>query len=167
MSYSWASIANGFIEMGLRNKRPVDPMKIQKLCYFANGYYLAARKGEESLISESFQAWKFGPVLPSLYHAVKENGGGSITDYIYVYDSDLMQTIPAPPPEDDRLYNRIRDKVWDYYSQKPSTQLSRITHKPGGAWERTWHEFGGAPNAQIPSEYIFEEFQPLVTPKDD
>jgi len=42
----------------------LSPMKLQKLCYYAQGYALA--EGNE-LFSDDFQAWQHGPVVYDLY----------------------------------------------------------------------------------------------------
>ena len=101
---SSASIANGFLEWGFRDGIRIDPMKIQKLCYFANGYYLAASEDHAPLIGEQFEAWPFGPVAPALYHNVKRYKYQAITDQIHEFDYQQNAFVPAPPPEDDVLY---------------------------------------------------------------
>lgn len=46
-----------------------SPMKLQKLCYYAQGFMLAQNV---SLFDEDFQAWQHGPVVPGLYHKYKD-----------------------------------------------------------------------------------------------
>ncbi|MDM3846430.1 MAG: DUF4065 domain-containing protein [Aphanizomenon gracile PMC649.10] len=46
-----------------------SPMKLQKLCYYAQGYALAE---EKELFPEDFQAWQHGPVIYDLYYRYKE-----------------------------------------------------------------------------------------------
>ena len=53
------------------------PMKLQKLCYYAQGIYMA---NGELLFEEDFQAWTYGPVIPALYDEYKEYGWRSIPD---------------------------------------------------------------------------------------
>src|SRR5256885_15287234 len=70
------SIANYFIQRGIDSNKSVTPMKLQKLIYFAHGWYWAIKN--EPLIDESVEAWKYGPVIPSVYHAFKHYGTDSI-----------------------------------------------------------------------------------------
>lgn len=49
----------------------ITHLKLQKLIYFAQAYYLA-NLGEE-LFSEDFEAWAHGPVLPSIYASYSGN----------------------------------------------------------------------------------------------
>lgn len=53
-----------FVHRELFEESPT-PMKLQKLCYYVQGYSLAI--DGTPLFEEDFQAWQFGPVIPSLY----------------------------------------------------------------------------------------------------
>jgi uncharacterized phage-associated protein len=54
-----------------------SPMKLQKLCYYAQGFALAENK---TLFPEDFQAWQHGPVIPDLYDKYKHYQWRQITD---------------------------------------------------------------------------------------
>ena len=73
MAHLSEAIANSFLEIG----EPIDPMKIQKLVYFAHGWHLGFQ--EQPLSVEDAQAWQWGPVFPDLYHEIKGYGRGPIT----------------------------------------------------------------------------------------
>ena len=58
-------------------------LSIQKLAYFCHGWNLAIF--ETPLIDEQFEAWRFGPVLPSVYHKLKVFSSNNIpADHPYV-----------------------------------------------------------------------------------
>src|SRR5687768_9300066 len=78
--YNATSIANFFIQKGIEAGNPIDQMKVQKLVYFAHGWYLAITN--QPLINEAIEAWRFGPVIPSLYHSLKHSGNQAITHTI-------------------------------------------------------------------------------------
>jgi uncharacterized phage-associated protein len=59
----------------------LSPMKLQKLCYYAQGLYMATHNGA-LLFEEDFEAWTFGPVVRSLYHEFKHYTWKSI-DEVY------------------------------------------------------------------------------------
>lgn len=160
--YDPAAVANGFLELGFRESVPIDPMKIQKLCFFAHGYYLASTR--EPLVNERFQAWKLGPVLPSLYQRMKKFKASPITEYGEVYDYALSRWRPAAPPEQDEHYQRVRQFVWNTYGKRESITLSSLTHREGGAWANTIRLNRGIQGPQISDEAVIEEFLPLVTP---
>lgn len=132
MAYTAASIANAFLSRAFREKKSVSPMKIQKLAYIVHGYALVECK--EPILNEVFEAWKFGPVLSSLYHECKSYGGGSIRDYLRDIDPETGKTAPAHIPGDP-LVNDIIDYVWTNYSGDSATSLSDWTHVKGGPWD--------------------------------
>lgn len=50
----------------------ITNLKLQKLVYYAQAWYLANRSNE--LFEEDFEAWVHGPVIPELYKKYKEFG---------------------------------------------------------------------------------------------
>lgn len=55
-----------------------SPMKLQKLCYYAQGFALA--ENNSALFPEDFQAWQHGPVVAGLYDKYKHYQWRQITD---------------------------------------------------------------------------------------
>lgn len=49
----------------LHKAGPMTAMKLQKLCYYSNGYHMAWEG--RMLFEEPFEAWANGPVAPELY----------------------------------------------------------------------------------------------------
>ena len=78
MAYPASLIAQLFVKKGIEEGNPITQMKLQKVVYFAHGLYLGSQR--KPLIKESFQAWKFGPVVPDIYHTYKLYGSAPITD---------------------------------------------------------------------------------------
>lgn len=78
MAYPAALIAYAFSRKGIEEHNFVTQMKLQKMVYFAHGYHLA--KYKEPLILEFFEAWKFGPVVQSLYSIYRSFGISYITE---------------------------------------------------------------------------------------
>ena len=64
--YSSVLIAGQFVNLGVKENNPVTQMKLQKMVFFAHGLHLALNNGDP-LIREKFLAWKFGPVVPTIY----------------------------------------------------------------------------------------------------
>lgn len=48
----------------------ITNLKAQKLVYYAQGVYMA--KAGVPLFNDNFEAWQHGPVIPDLYHQLKE-----------------------------------------------------------------------------------------------
>ena len=65
---------------------PLTPLQVIKMVYIAHGYSLAILG--EPLVEEAVEAWRYGPVLPSVYYAAKRYGGDGITRLLYLWHED-------------------------------------------------------------------------------
>jgi len=119
-------------------------MKVQKLVYFAHGWYLAFTG--RPLINEPVEAWRFGPVIPSLYHALKNYGSSqveeSLTDdpWDFFLGSDEVQRPSiddGPDPQENALAKQIVKRVWEVYGGFTAIQLSNLTHNEDAPWMET------------------------------
>lgn len=139
MAYSALAVANAFIEQGLRGKIPnLTPMKLQKLLFFAQSWHLRTKGENTPLFDDNFARWKYGPVIPSLYHELKTYGAKSITSPLSNVDVDdegeLMLVTPSIPASDASAHGLI-DQIISKYGKLSGTQLSYLTHEKGTAWE--------------------------------
>lgn len=134
MSYSPLAIANDFIDRARNDGECLDHLKLQKLVYLAHGWNLAIHG--EPLLDESVEAWKYGPVVSSLYHQFKHYGNEPITEN-GVERRGLEVHVPNIDPKDDET-RALLDRVWEVYREFSGVQLSNATHQPGTPWERTW-----------------------------
>lgn len=124
----------------------VTPMRLLKLVYISNGWMLALH--DKPLFNESAEAWQYGPVVPSVYHAYKRFGGTAITD--------IPNTEPAGFSDDER---QLLQQVWDAYRQFSAIQLSALTHQSNTPWEITRRLCGaGAP---ISNDLIKDHYRML------
>jgi len=146
-------IANYFIEKSLNSGNVIlTPMKLLKLVYIAHGWYLGLTG--KPLINETVMAWKFGPVVGSVYQQFKRYGGTKIIE-------------PAPVPPSYHLpvhVTRFLDKIWEIYSGFTAVQLSTMTHKPGTPWDKVWNQQGGKDQlaAEISNKIIQEHYSQKV-----
>lgn len=86
-------IADYIIKFCTENSLSLNNLKLQKIMY-----YLQAQSLVESgapLFDESLQKWKYGPVVPSVYHEYKSHGASNITS------EDLGQIIRLPLEEEE------------------------------------------------------------------
>lgn len=164
--YDAKSIANLFLRKAIADSTPIDPMKLQKLIYFTHGYYMALHKKRDGfvvpLVDEFFEAWRFGPVLPSIYHEFKNYGADKITSLALEYRPEFRAEVVAVPPIDDKRLNHIANFVWETYAKRHSLALSDLTHKEGGAWDKARKQAPGIKNKDIPNEDIVDDFLPLI-----
>jgi len=147
MPYPAAAIANEFIKLSREANRPVSPMKLQKLVYFAHGWYLALTG--KPLINEPVEAWKFGPVIPSLYHVLKSYGDKEISNYLtddpwnslalmgQAFKGRTYLIQDGPDPQENDLAKQVVRRIWDVYGGFNAVQLSNLTHAEDAPWTRT------------------------------
>lgn len=153
MLYSPKAIANYFLELAREAGQPISPMKLQKLVYYAHGWY-AGYTGKP-LIDEPVQAWQYGPVIPSLYHEFKRFGAGSISGKATDVAGCELREVPAP---DDPGIRQFLKNIWTSYGQFTGLRLSEMTHAPDGPWAKTWEAAGGMRGVDIPLERITQHF---------
>jgi uncharacterized phage-associated protein len=99
-----------------------SPMKLQKLCYYAQGYALAE---DWELFPEDFQAWQLGPVIPALYHQYKHLAWRPISDEF---------KLPKLAPD---VLEHLEEIV-AAYGRYDGAALSTMTHR-----ERPWRSARG------------------------
>ncbi|WP_323781580.1 Panacea domain-containing protein [Leisingera sp.] len=156
MAYSAASIANAFLNHAFAEGKSISPMKAQKLVYIAHGYALVECR--EPILDEVFEAWKFGPVLNTLYHECKYFGKDGIPRLLDDFDHDTGTVKKAPIPTDPKVAELI-DFVWQTYGEERAADLSDWTHEKGGPWDQVTD--GGRKilrHQEVPNDLIRDYF---------
>jgi uncharacterized phage-associated protein len=148
--YLPAHIANYFLWQADEDKiNDITPMKLVKLVYFGYAWYYAVFN--KKLFSEKIEAWRYGPVVPSVYHEFKRFASKPID--LFSVDSSLVTgeiTYPVIGKEDKDTI-QLLGAVWNIYKSKDGIELSRITHENGSPWH---HTYAQGINNEIPDELI-------------
>ncbi len=63
-------VAEYILSFANEAEEPITNLKLQKLVYYAQGYYLAIHN--DLLFEDEIQAWVHGPVIPSVYRHYKK-----------------------------------------------------------------------------------------------
>lgn len=157
--YNPIAVANYFIGKAFGEGASITPMQAIKLVYIAHGWHLGVTG--KPLIGESVEAWKFGPVIPSVYHAFKKYGRSPITNTASTIGSSNESICPTV---DDGEQSKLLDVIWDLYKNLSGEQLSALTHKAGSPWYRVWEDERGKNfrNAAIPNITIKEYYSNLL-----
>jgi uncharacterized phage-associated protein len=134
MSYDAKAIANYYLDAAEKQSTSLTPMKLQKLIFFAHGWYLALF--DEPLIADQVEAWQFGPVVPSIYHEFKHERSGSISSKATGFDFENFELTEPEVPESDERSRRLMEKVWQTYSKFTAFELSKMTHLPDTPWAK-------------------------------
>ncbi len=150
MPHSAIDVANYFVRRAIHDGRPLTPMQVLKLTFLAHGWTLAWTSAP--LINEPVQAWKYGPVIPSVYYAFNKYGAAHIFQ--------PTQPVDALPQE---VKNRI-EKIYVFYSPYTGSQLSALTHKKGSSWDKIAGKFTDyfPMSLEIPDSLIEEYYKELA-----
>jgi uncharacterized phage-associated protein len=154
------AIANEFVrQYGAANS--LDHLKLQKLVYFTQGWWLAF-KGEELLFDRP-QVWRYGPVFQSLYNALAGRGREPIREPSgnNPFGVGEAATLEGPAFEAER---ELVQWVWNEYGNLSGTQLSDITHAPGTPWREIAekNKFRVPLNTEIPEDLDWKYFAKLA-----
>ncbi|MGD0960413.1 MAG: type II toxin-antitoxin system antitoxin SocA domain-containing protein [Methylomonas sp.] len=160
MTHSALSVANAFLDLARAEGKGISPMKLQKLVYYAHGWYLGLF--DNPLIDEAIEAWKYGPVIQSIYHEFKRFGSSDITVFGTEFDCDAGDFI-EPRPEGDELARTLINKIWSEYGCYTAAALSSMTHVSGGPWEASRRDHEQARSVTIKNDLIKDYFKKLST----
>ncbi|RWN17322.1 MAG: DUF4065 domain-containing protein [Mesorhizobium sp.] len=161
MSYPAIQIANELIARHGADGR-IEPMKLQKLLYFANGWWLALTG--RALISEAPQVWRYGPVFKPIYHTFSKYGRNPITQ---PEPSTPLGGAPQRIPQDAvdaQEVQHLLDWVMTEYGWKSGPALSDDTHRPGTPWRKIAErkQFQVPENETIPAYEDWNYFAELA-----
>ena len=113
--YAAAHIANYILRYFHVNKLEITHLKLQKLLYIAYGWNLVLNKEHPRLFDESIQAWKLGPVIPSVYYYYKNQKEIGDEDYIFSFDDESIPSkIPVIDKNDDQTLKIVNAVIEKY-----------------------------------------------------
>lgn len=143
MAYEVFEIAKYIIQKSNEDGHPVSNLQLQKILFYNQREFL--QKSGKPLFNEEFEAWQFGPVVPSIYRRYC----GSAALPLTLYDKDDYKPIEA---ESKSMIDRIlkeKEKLnpWD---------MVKDLHQPGRAWALVYRDGEGAYDI-IPKSLIKEK----------
>lgn len=125
MAYSVMDVAKYVLYKCASSGRPISNLQLQKILYYVQKAFLDQGK---VCFEEDFEAWQFGPVIPTVYYEycvysslpIHENDGSA--ESFFESDRSIIDGIVA---------EKCRKNPWD---------LVRETHEPGRAWHRIYRD---------------------------
>lgn len=120
------TIARYIIDRCYQSGHPVSNLQLNKMLYVLQLTYCRATRGREMLFAETFQAWPYGPIIPSVYEAYRDYGGWAIERSYSVdleLDADTRQFI------DDGIDVLCRKFPWDF---------ACLSMYEGSPWKRVY-----------------------------
>lgn len=107
-------------------------LQLQKLVYIAHGYFLAWK--DKPLISDEVEAWKYGPVVSSIYQTFKSYKADKIP-------TDEIDNLKLEDGNEDAL--ECIKGVLDMYGTDKAESLIAATHQVDTPWHSAWETEGG------------------------
>ena len=119
------SIAKYILLKAAEEGEPITQLKLQKLVYLS---YVRSLINGLKLFDEPIEAWPNGPVVPSLYQALKSYGYNPIGQEYYMgvsqtIEDDLKEALP------------FLNEAFEEYVPKSAFELVALTHNDG-AWSK-------------------------------
>ncbi|MCF0236632.1 MAG: DUF4065 domain-containing protein [Bacteroidaceae bacterium] len=144
------SLANLLIKLAAESGLELRPLRLMKLVYFAHGFSIALFN--RSLLDERFdvvEAWRYGPVIPSVYHTFKYLKNAPVTPEHYAVTIDASGQFHTPILQDEDA-EKVARYVLDRYKGYTDSDLVTLTHQDGTPWSMVYE---AGKNARIPDEY--------------
>lgn len=111
--------------MCARSDWALTNLQLQKMLYLAQMMHLG-KLGRPLFLGE-FEAWDYGPVLPTVY------------EYAKAFGRDPVQSAFGGAPEvKDAERAKMLDDATDQLSKLPASRLVAITHWKDGAWAKNY-----------------------------
>jgi uncharacterized phage-associated protein len=132
--YSAIAITNWFIEKNKTDWSDLTHLKIQKLLYYAQGWFLG--NYETPLFDDDIEAWRHGPVIRSIYLALRDYKKNQITNLISgpeMIDGKMVLGYPTIEAKDEQT-NNFLNKYWNIYSKINPWVLVNDTHQADTPW---------------------------------
>ena len=123
----------------------ITNLKLNKLAYYAKGVVMG--KTGKPLYDEEMRAFRYGPVVTSLYERYKKHERKAIEpppegyDPEKIFDSETLETL---------------NEVYSLYGQLSAWRLSQLSHNES-PWKKRRHT-----NGVITDDDLVRHFQPLV-----
>jgi len=99
-----------------KSNETITPLKLQKLLYYFHAWSLVFF---EQVIEEKFEAWVYGPVLPTVYYYYRDYGCKPIKS-----NNSYKQIL-----KENNYINSLVDSIFMAYGKYEAIFLKELTHK--------------------------------------
>ena len=165
MKDSALSVANYFVDVSKSSGTEIMPLKLMKLVYIAHGFMLALMN--RSVFNPRFdrvEAWRLGPVVPSVYHSFKQYKNAPITEktVVFKYKGDTADDATGDfvvPDLQDNDAKKVCDIVWKRYSGVSDGEIEDLLHGKATPWANVYVP---GMNREIPDELTRLYYRGLI-----
>lgn len=145
-SYGALTIAKWFVAWAEEDDADRSNLKIQKLLYYAQGYFL--KLFGRPLFNDAMEAWSHGPVVPVVYREFKNFGSGDVS---------LAEDDPFDFEDVDKETTKFLMRVWKTYGGYGAWNLRNMTHEER-PWQVAFKQKAG--RHEISLDLMKERFKP-------
>lgn len=136
---SAAAVTNWFIDRNQTEQTQLTHLKIQKLLYYAQGWHLGFFG--VPLFEDNIHAWKYGPVVETVYQALKYREKSEIIKdpihgYAFAHGDCRMENAPKLNLGGDEDRIKYMNSFWGKYSVIEPWVLVGSSHRKGTPWEQ-------------------------------
>lgn len=156
------ALANYILELANERGIKLRPLKLMKLTYIAHGFILALL-GRSALNPrfDRVEAWRYGPVIPSVYHSFKIYGHDPITEKTTIFlpkedGKDFEVFTPELNDEDMRKACKIAFLKFNKFT---GGELVDMLHAHGTPWEAYYQE---GQNNEIPDSVTCRYYDTVI-----
>lgn len=155
------ALANYIVTLSKEAEKEIRPLKLMKLVYITHGYILALTN--RSALNPNYdkvEAWKYGPVIPSVYHSFKRYGTDPVQEETVIFDhTDVYNFEVKKPRLVDSDFMAIAKFVYNSYSNYSDNELVALLHEEGTPWQYVYQE---GKNKEIPDDVTRAYYARLV-----
>lgn len=163
MQNSALSVANYFIGLAEASHSPIKILRLMKLTYIAHGFMLAIL--DRTALNPRFdcvEAWKYGPVIPSVYHSFKRNGNNPIVEKTVILQNEEKSAddyvVEVVTPElDGEEEKKVCNLVWKMYQGYDDGKLVDLLHKQGSPWALVYEPGKNKPIPDIITKIYYKK----------
>lgn len=134
-------VARFFVQRYIDMGKPATNMKIQKLLYYAWIHYYRRSSGKY-LFNDPICAWKFGPVMESVYREYR------------IFAAMPITFTKEPEHELDGDVIEFLSRFAEDYKDRTASQLVFSTHMNGTSWKKHYDDSNRG--QEIPFQDIIE-----------
>ena len=139
--YNAADVAAFIVNFAIGNNRPVSNLQLQKILFFAQCDYMRLHEGAP-LFTDDFEAWQYGPVVPSVYSTYSIFGGSPISKAakyrsFNIFLGSSEGVIPLSGEEKASVERTVLKCI-----EMPPWDLVRLSHEKDGAWDSVYNKGG-------------------------
>ena len=131
--YSALDVSRYIINYSNKHEYNISNLKLQKLLYFVQAYYLAFTESHHPCFRDKIEAWDFGPVVPVAYQEFRKFGSSNIPPVTFYYQSNpgdfwSVKRVPFSDSIIEAIDKKHINAVVEQFVDYSAYDLVRLTH---------------------------------------